>query len=98
MFTGKNPKSFKVGYGDFSIQLRITDDITQEELTHTLIIHHNLIPKAAKKTSSSSKYTLDFKDATQDIGGGILPEKSSTNLTSILLVLASLSGLSFFFF
>lgn len=87
-FTGKNPPSFKVGYGDFMVKLQVRDTITGEESENILKIHHAPIPKASKKVSTkSSKYTLDLKDATLDIGGGVTPEHSSMSLFQSLLAL-----------
>lgn len=79
--TEKNPPALKLGYGDSTATLKITDEITGESTESQLHIQHRAIPKAAKKASSpSSKYTIDLKDATLDIGGGVMPESSSSGI------------------
>lgn len=84
-FIGKNPTSFKLGYGRYIIELTVRDEITGEEKRDILIIQHHPIPKTAKKTSSArEKYILDFKDATKDIGGGVLPENTFSLSQSLL--------------
>jgi hypothetical protein len=61
--------------------------ITGEQLENILTIHHSPIPKAPKKASSkSSKYTLDLKDATTDIGGGHIVESSMSLPQSLLAI------------
>jgi hypothetical protein len=67
-FVGKNPPSFKVGYGDFVIKLSVADTITGENQEKILYIHHSPIPKVPKKASTKSlKYTLDLKEAPMDL-------------------------------
>ncbi len=98
IFTGKNPPSFKIEYGDFLVRLSVEDSITGESFKKVLQIHHEAIPKAPKKTSSSaSKYIFDLKDAS-DTGGGALPEVTQLSFSQSLLALFVLSSLAFLFF
>ncbi len=53
IFVGKNPPSFKVGYGDFTVKLEVSDTVTGENRETKLRIHHSAIPKAPKKASSA---------------------------------------------
>jgi hypothetical protein len=75
----KNPPAFKLAYGEYTATLKITDEITGEKMESVFKIQHRTIPKAPKK-APSSKYTIDLKDATLDIGGGVTPEKSSPGI------------------
>jgi hypothetical protein len=77
----KNPPALKLAYGDSTATLKITDEITGEKVESVFRVQHRAIPKAPKKASStSSKYTIDLKDATLDTGGGVMPEPSSTGV------------------
>jgi hypothetical protein len=69
----ENPPAFSLGYGNFSLILLVTDNITGEVESDVINIQHAPIPKSSKK-SSSQKYTLDIKEVPQDIGGGVVPD------------------------
>lgn len=62
----ENPTAFPLGYGNFSVILLVTDNITGEVESDIITIEHVSIPKSSKK-SGGQKYTLDLKDAPQDI-------------------------------
>jgi len=47
--------------------LVVSDKITEEVQLSTVDIEHRPIPKVAKKSSSSKKYTLDMKGISDDI-------------------------------
>ncbi len=98
-YSEKNPPALKLEYGDYTVTLKVTDAITGESTESKLQIQHRAIPKAAKKVSSkSSKYTIDLKDATLDIGGGVMPESSSSGIWGTLITLLLLSISSFILF
>lgn len=65
----KNPEAIKLLYGQAEILLIVSDEITQEIITKTLLIDHRAIPKKTKASTKKSTYTLDLKDVPQDIGG-----------------------------
>ena len=85
-----NPLSMKLEYGQYEIILVILDDVTGETTASILRIDHQPIPKKAKSSSKSTKYTLDLKDVPQDAGGGVAIDADATLeglIMQILLVL-----------
>lgn len=98
IFTGKNPKSFSVWYGDFIVKMKMIDTITREEYIKIIPIHHSPIPKKAKKSKTTvSKYLFDIKDP-KDSGWGVILEPNSFNISQILLAFFVLWVLSLLFF
>jgi hypothetical protein len=63
----ENPTAFSLGYGNYTIILVISDEITEEVQLLTIDIEHKPIPKTTKKTSPVKKYTLDMKEISDDI-------------------------------
>lgn|GEM_PF-1326848 len=74
----KNPLSTKLEYGQYEILLFTYDDITGEIASSIIQIDHRPIPKKAKSSSKSTKYTLDIKDVPEDIGGGVALDTDMT--------------------
>lgn len=89
----ENPTGIELRYGQHSIILVVSDEITGEIQSAILSVVHATIPKTAKKSSSTQKYTLDMKDIPQDIWGwNIVSEKNEQKpLIYHLLVLFLLS-------
>ncbi len=65
----ENPTAISLGYGEFTVILFVSDDITGEIHSSTLSVRHTPLPKTAKKSSFSTKYTLDIKEIPEDVGG-----------------------------
>jgi hypothetical protein len=63
----QNPAAFNLRYGNSTIILIVSDEITQEIQASTIDIEHIPLPRAAKKSSSVKKYTLDMKEISDDI-------------------------------
>ncbi|MBP7774068.1 thermonuclease family protein [Candidatus Gracilibacteria bacterium] len=95
----ENPTAFSLGYGNYTIILVISDEITEEVQLLTIDIEHKPIPKTTKKTSPVKKYTLDMKEISDDIGGGnIVSEKNGEkSLVHQLLTLFLVSGIFYAF-
>lgn len=83
----KNPTATKIPHGDFEVILIATDMITGEIITDSLSIKHTTIPKkTSSRSSSTTKFTLDIKDAPQDIGGGVSPERKPFWIQAVLVL------------
>ncbi len=96
----RNPGALKLPFGQYEMMLITLDEITGEALSSLLKIDHQPIPKKAKTTSKSSKYTLDMKDMPQDIGGGVEIQGDSAGQKFIknLILLVCMSSILFVFF
>jgi endonuclease YncB( thermonuclease family) len=95
----ENPTAFSLGYGNSTIILVVSDEITEEVQLSNIDIEHKPIPKTAKKASPVKKYTLDMKEVSDDIwGGNIVSEKSEGKpLVHQLLMLFLVSGIFYAF-
>jgi endonuclease YncB( thermonuclease family) len=95
----QNPAAFNLRYGNSTIILIVFDEITQEIQASTIDIEHIPLPRAAKKTSSAKKYTLDMKEISEDIWwGNIISEKSHLkSLISQLLMLFFIASTIYIF-
>jgi endonuclease YncB( thermonuclease family) len=93
----KNPLSTKLEYGQYEILLFTYDDITGEIASSIIQIDHRPIPKKAKSSSKSTKYTLDLKDVPEDIGGGVVLDTDMTlkGLIAQIVLVLILWGFSF---
>lgn len=89
----ENPTAISLGYGEFTVILFVSDDITGEIHSSTLSVRHTPLPKTAKKSSFSTKYTLDIKEIPEDVGGwNMVWEKESRETLMYQLVLLFLTS------
>lgn len=63
----ENPTALNLRYGNSTIILIVSDEITEEIQVSTIDIEHKPLPKAAKKPPEIKKYTLDMKEISEDI-------------------------------